>query len=707
MKAWAMSVLLAAAALGACGSDAPAPPVDGGAPAFLNTLATPDDFARLSDGQGGEVKYLAPVAGRAPVPPLSAACTFQNMRQHAWHLQFLQSLPELAGISYDAYLSLVMRPSRRLWGGAIKPWAGVAHPRTGAAGVMVYGIYGEPGAVDAAAIRALDQRLKDCVPFARELLVFVPQTSDQSALLARERAELTAAGIASLFPEDLVPGSGHLVHSPGEGYGTLRIVPRGQPLQDYGPRDVVVVESAPNDISVVAGLITRNPQNDLGHVNLRLREKAIPNVTVPGIYDAAWARVLDGTLVHLLVSVDGFTLVPATLADAQAFWEAHRPNVRPPEADLTVTALASFQVLRATDARAYGAKAANLGELSTVLDRPNRNDGFGIPFARYRDFAGESGLLAAVEAFLADPRTRTDAPWKRARLKELRQHVRAGAFPQALFDDLVATITQVFGAGTQRLRFRSSTNVEDLDAFTGAGLYESKTGCLADDLDDDQVGPSRCLTAAERAALEQERAQRQAELDAHPDRTYLQAIITDLTEDLSEEKPVRDAVRKVWASLWEERAFDEREYYGIDHRRAFMGIAVNPSFVLERASAVAVTNLHVDRGAPLYRLNSQVGSESVVQPEDPTAIAEALTFRRAGEEPAEVMIQIASNRAPGAVWPAEKLTQLGRLLFRVHDHFATAVYPTLVPLHLDVEVKHSAEGDVVIKQVRPFFGREP
>jgi hypothetical protein len=163
----------------------------------------------------------------------------------------------------------------------------------------------------------------------------------------------------------------------------------------------------------------------------------------------------------------------------------------------------------------------------------------------------------------------------------------------------------------------------------------------------------------------------------------------------------------VWASLWEERAFDEREYYGIDHGQAFMGIAVNPSFALEKASAVAVSNLIVDDGAPVYRVSSQVGSESVVRPEDPTSVAEVLTFRREGEQVAQVKIDLPSNRLPAGaaqVWPADELAQLGALLFRVHDHFAANVYPQIVPLHLDFELKHSAEGDVVVKQVRPLSG---
>jgi hypothetical protein len=382
--------------------------------------------------------------------------------------------------------------------------------------------------------------------------------------------------------------------------------------------------------------------------------------------------------------------------------------VPPVTADLTVTALTPFVELRARDEEAFGAKAANLGELTRVLDVPARTEGFGIPFAAYARFMEETGLRQIVEATLTDAEVRTNLGVKRARLKTLRDAIEAAPFPPALAAELEATIGQVYGVPgqTQYLRFRSSTNVEDLDSFTGAGLYDSKSGCLADDLDGDSAGPSRCLTEAGRAALEADLAARKKLLEEHLDYAWLLPIIEDLEGDLTGEKPVSRAIRKVWASLWNERAFDEREYYGIEHRDAYMGIAVNPTFVVEKASGVAVSNLMVDDGPPLYQLNSQAGSESVVRPEDPTAVAELLTFRRAGEPPevSDVDVQVHSNRVPegSRVWPDPALAELGQLLFRVHDHFAAEVYPDIVPLHLDFEVKHDALGHVVIKQVRPL-----
>jgi phosphoenolpyruvate synthase/pyruvate phosphate dikinase len=256
---------------------------------------------------------------------------------------------------------------------------------------------------------------------------------------------------------------------------------------------------------------------------------------------------------------------------------------------------------------------------------------------------------------------RTDAVYKRAVLKDLRSRIKDAAFPASLLADLVNAIWSTFGESAlgQRLRFRSSTNVEDLDSFTGAGLYDSKTGCYADEVDGDQTGPSLCLGTQEKTALKAQLDARRVEQTAHPDWTWLAAIIDDLEQDLTLEKPLTDAIRKVWASLWNEIAFNEREYFGIEHRLAQMGIAVTLSFVNEKASAVAVTNLHVDDGLPLYRLNSQAGIESVVEPGDPTAVAELLSFRRGGEPPvvSDIRVLVRSNLVAERVWPDGALHQ--------------------------------------------------
>lgn len=681
---------------------------------FLNVLETPADLAGLDTEMRQGVKFLANTATSSRAEPLVEDCYFQNMNRFRWHLEFLMSFDELAELDYETYLAWVLRPaSRRWWGGYVKAHPNVLHPKTQRLGIVTFTIYSDPGTLEVDHVVEVDRIMKRCIPFATELMAFLPESVEQKAFARQAMQALEDRGVTVVFPEQLVDGSAHQVYSPGEGYGTLRIVPPGCSLGDYGPRDIVIVESAPNDISVVQGLITRDPQNELSHTNLRLLEKGVPNVAVPRIYDAPYITALADSLVHLVVTEESFLLEPAKLEDAEAFWESRRPEIPPVEADLNVDAIGPYDRIGHDAADAYGAKAANLGELFDLLPEENRAPGFGIPFSKYDAFVKANGIDAMIEDALSDPRLSTDAAFKRERLRVIRNAIESAPFPPALLDEIDAAMQAAFGAGAQneRTKFRSSTNVEDLDELTGAGLYESKSGCLADDRDGDLLGPSRCVSAEERADKEAELAARRQELLDHPDRVWLVDIIDDLEDDLTKERTVARAVRKVWASLWNERAFDEREYYGVDHRRAYMGIAVNQSFVLERASAVAITQLPVDEGDPLYRVSSQVGTESVVRPDDPTAIAEVLTFRRSGNPGtvSDVRVQVRSSLSPDAdVWDRMKLQELGGLLFMVHDHFAANVYPHLAPVSIDVELKHTRDGRIVIKQARPFvsFGPE-
>lgn len=203
----ALALVAALGCTTAPGSVADAGDIDAGfeeAPHFLTELTTADALTAMTSTAGGSVRYLAPVADRPALPPLTEPCYFQNMRRYSWHLAFLRSFPELAGISYDGYLGLVLhRSSRRLWGGAIEPRPAAEHPRRHAPGVVSYSIYGDPGSVDVAAIVAVDQRMKSCASFARDQLVFVPQDPAQRALVTRDGASLVSQGVDWLFPENL------------------------------------------------------------------------------------------------------------------------------------------------------------------------------------------------------------------------------------------------------------------------------------------------------------------------------------------------------------------------------------------------------------------------------------------------------------------------------------------------------------------------
>ena len=683
-------------------------------PDYLERLELESDYVGL-EAEGREVKYLAVVDGRER--PLPQECLFQNTRRFAYHVQFLRAVfpDEFGELGMDAYTDLVLRDAtRRWWGGELKRYARITHPLSGRAGIAIYTVYQERGPDENLELEELvevDRRLKGCAPLLASELVFVPSGAEQEDHVRPLVPELNSRGVAVRFAVELIERD-YEAYSVGESYGYLSVTPRGtRPPEEYGPRDILVLEFAPPDVTTLGGMLTALPQNVHSHANLRLREKGLPNAMLAGVYEDSRIAALADRLVHLVTAESSLTLEAATLADAERWWEEHRPSVGPVRSDLTVTGFAGFDALDHDDAPAYGAKAANLGELHGILPPSHRVEGFGVPFRAYVDFVAANGLDARIAALLADPRVRTDRAYRAARLDDLRDLIRDGAFASGFFAGLIARLRETFGAGadTTFVRFRSSTNAEDLEAFSGAGLYDSRTGCLADDLDADTLGPSRCLSAAHRAHLEAELARRRSEQAAHPERWWLADIVADLEQDLTAEKTVADAVRKVWRSLWNLRAFDEREYYGIDHAQVFMGLAVQEAFVMERQEAVAITNLRPDAGDPLYRLVTQLGEVGVVRPSDPTAVAETLTFRRTAAGAAELRLLVPSSLSPdGArLWSDPELETLSGLLFLVHDHFAAHVYPGLADLRLDLEVEVTADDRIVIKQARPYLGLEP
>lgn len=108
-----------------------------------------------------------------------------------------------------------------------------------------------------------------------------------------------------------------------------------------------------------------------------------------------------------------------------------------------------------------------------------------------------------------------------------------------------------------KLRFRSSTNVEDSEQFTGAGLYDSYSGCLLDDLDGDTDGPSLC----------------------------------DPSEPA--ERGVFRALRRVFASFYNDNAVLERLRHGVNETSVGMAVLVHPSFPDEIEWANGVATLQV------------------------------------------------------------------------------------------------------------------
>jgi phosphoenolpyruvate synthase/pyruvate phosphate dikinase len=237
--------------------------------------------------------------------------------------------------------------------------------------------------------------------------------------------------------------------------------------------------------------------------------------------------------------------------------------------------------------------------------------------------------------------------------------------------DLSADIRAAFGSDTRMLRFRSSSNAEDALEFSGAGLYDSFSGCLADDLDGDKTGPSAC--------------------------------------DASEpsEHTVARALVRVWASLWNAEAYDEREWYGIDHERAAMAVLVDPRATGELANIVAFSGNPTAKSDDRYLVDAQAGELAVVLPEPGVFPEENLLTMTNGEVSAIDRAR-ASSQVTAGTWVLQdaQLQQIGSLLWQIVQVYPVdGKVPSGASVILDTEWKILADGSLVVKQVRPFLRR--
>ena len=214
----------------------------------------------------------------------------------------------------------------------------------------------------------------------------------------------------------------------------------------------------------------------------------------------------------------------------------------------------------------FGGKASNLARLQTILDgkwSDYRESGFGIPLHYYLEFmksnhmpsALDPGRQVTYESYLEElfesEEFNTNSSFRFAALKNLRETMRAsGTVDEDLVQNLAVKIAVVFGTTSARVRFRSSSNVEDAIEFNGAGLYDSISACAADDLDADTEGPSRCIPV------------------------------------VADEIGIARALKTVWASLWNFRAHEERAFYSIPEHLSAMGVLVNRTFLFEKAMAL-------------------------------------------------------------------------------------------------------------------------
>ncbi|MCB1097800.1 MAG: hypothetical protein KDN22_19665 [Verrucomicrobiae bacterium] len=489
--------------------------------------------------------------------------------------------------------------------------------------------------------------LTTAMPFVDSQVVYHPASETQRAIFNAESEQFKASYVRSISTQELFGNVTYTAMNMGVGYGLLRVANAGETLT---ARDLVIFRSLPNDLTHVAGIITEIPQTPLSHVNLKAIQNNTPNAYIKDAETAPNIAPLIGKYVRYEVTADGYQIREATQQEVDEFLEELRPS-EPQYAtrDLSVTTIKPLDDLVLDSVSSFGAKASNLAELRRMLPSDMTPNGYGVPFYFYDSFMKENGFYEMAQTMINAADFKTDPAIREARLKEFRSKIKSGTAPQWMMD-AAAALQDSFPPGTG-IRCRSSTNNEDLEDFNGAGLYESYTH--------------------------------------HPDEGHLIKTL-----------------RQVWAGMWTYRAFEERDFYRIDHFTAAMGVLVHPNYTDEQANGVAVTKNIIDPSWPGIYVNVQIGEDLVTNPEEESIPEEFLIAQLNPDDWSAYEIQYVrfSNRIPSTerVLTADQAKELALRLSIVQAKFRS-LYKAPSGFAMEVEFKITAEGNLIIKQARPWL----
>jgi len=484
----------------------------------------------------------------------------------------------------------------------------------------------------------------------------------------------------------------NVVYSNGWALGQLKFF-EGDDIEDayqaglLTPDDILLTDLVPSEIPFVAGVICLEPSTPNSHVALLANTFSIPFTFLALADDALLAQDLVGRRIALR-AYDDWDGMSVRLIDAESLTMQQVEEIlvlkAPQPIDFAPTVpygaySAPTAPLMPDDIQYFGGKAANFGMLRRTI--PGASPvAAALSFDLWDAFMdqtmpGGDTLREEIAAILANhPTYPPDMAALADDLDDIRDMIKddtvfSSELEQAVFDTLQDP--QYGFNGDMKIRFRSSTNVEDSEHFTGAGLYDSYSGCLADDLDGDDEGPSICDPSKEN------------------------------------ERGVFRAIRKVFASFYNDNAFLERLRHGVDESQVGMAVLVHHSFPDEIELANGVATLEkVSEYWYDITLVTQYGAVSVTNPEG-GAVAEEVDVRIYSGSIYPTIVRY-SNLLPLGTpvldWQAEYIELVEYLLLAADEFEAVTGKDRFV---LDFEYKKVAPGGgalpaggLVVKQIR-------
>lgn len=417
--------------------------------------------------------------------------------------------------------------------------------------------------------------------------------------------------------------------------------------------EIIILDGTPDILPDVRGIIVNELQTPLSHLVLLGKNRKIPIMAYTTVFKDNNIKKLISKKVELKIEIDTFYIRETNKRIVQKNVSKKKQLV----VDNSITDLVDLNTIPKKGVNFIGCKAQNMAYLIAIkkniakdISFKTPEDAHAIPFYFYTQHVQKKNISLFINELLAYPH-KDSILWINQQLKKIRDAIKK----EPINSELIVKLNQTFkNAAFKNFRFRSSTNAEDLDDFNGAGLYDSKTGILGDSV-----------------------------------------------------KTFEKAIKQVWASVWNEGSYNERELFGIDQRSIAMGVLVHRSFPDELANGVIITQNIFRKDFPGITVNIQKGENSVVKPEKGEVCEQFTAYYLMPEKTADedFNVDYTSNSNLNNNEPLLNRNEMIRLN-SVSQKIETQMNRYWKKNRLnpvDIEFKIVGENrDLYIKQVRPF-----
>ena len=335
--------------------------------------------------------------------------------------------------------------------------------------------------------------------------------------------EIATKNLPRIFTSEIYANSTYISLNPGIAEGRLRCFHTDiefhaahASIEWY---DIIVMSRVPDDIPRVSGMINADFTTPLSHTNVLAAGWKIPNCIQRNIFEIIQKEKLDSKWIRFEVAANGSKAEIKLQTEPKELkkpnWVMQKITIETP--DVQDPKIRSLQDLRMSDRYKYGTKAANIGEMKHVLKhgskrilgfyqvrRPPRENllphitnflsapenadllkvsseflskflkvprGIAIPFSIQRRFLetspqiqqGIGKLKMALEL---------DAHEIDSLCISLQKLILKTRMPDSIREEIDHMIIKEL-SGVSTFVLRSSSNAEDLENFSAAGIYES------------------------------------------------------------------------------------------------------------------------------------------------------------------------------------------------------------------------------------------